>query len=129
MKIGIIQASSQSDKNELICDSVHKYAGDSEIVNFGCFRDDIEKYSYIEISILIGMLLESGSVDFVVTGCSSGQGMMLACNNMPGVLCGYIPTPDDAYLFAQINNGNAVSLIVIVILSDDIILCMYLGRI
>ena len=53
MKIGIIQASSQSDKNELICDSVHKYAGDSEIVNFGCFRDDIEKYSYIEISILI----------------------------------------------------------------------------
>ena len=40
MKIGIIQASSQSDKNELICDSVHKYAGDSEIVNFGCFRDD-----------------------------------------------------------------------------------------
>ena len=110
MKIGIIQASSQSDKNELICDSVHKYAGDSEIVNFGCFRDDIEKYSYIEISILIGMLLESGSVDFVVTGCSSGQGMMLACNNMPGVLCGYIPTPDDAYLFAQINNGNAVSL-------------------
>ena len=53
MKIGIIQASSQSDKNELICDSVHKYAGDSEIVNFGCFRDDIEKYSYIEISICV----------------------------------------------------------------------------
>ena len=36
--------------------------------------------------------------------------MMLACNNMPGVLCGYIPTPMDAYLFAQINDGNAVSL-------------------
>ena len=29
---------------------------------------------------------------------------------MPGVLCGYIPTPQDAYLFAQINDGNAVSL-------------------
>ena len=35
---------------------------------------------------------------------------MLACNNMPGVLCGYIPTPQDAYLFTQINDGNAVSL-------------------
>ncbi|MBO6236948.1 MAG: RpiB/LacA/LacB family sugar-phosphate isomerase, partial [Schwartzia sp.] len=44
------------------------------------------------------------------TGCSSGQGMMLACNSMPGVLCGYAPTPQDAFLFAQINNGNAVSL-------------------
>ena len=49
-------------------------------------------------------------MDFVVTGCSSGQGMMLACNNMPGVLCGYAPTPKDAFLFAQINNGNAISL-------------------
>jgi ribose 5-phosphate isomerase RpiB len=36
--------------------------------------------------------------------------MMLACNSFPGVLCGYVPTPADAYLFAQINNGNAVSL-------------------
>ncbi len=55
-------------------------------------------------------MLSSKAVDFVVTGCSSGQGMMLACNSMPGVLCGYIPTPQDAYLFAQINDGNAVSL-------------------
>ena len=109
MKIGIIQASSQSDKNELIFNTVREYAGDSKIVNFGCFREDNETYSYIEISLLIGLLLASGSVDFVVTGCSSGQGMMLACNNMPGVLCGYIPTPEDAYLFAQINNGNGFS--------------------
>lgn len=46
---------------------------------------------------------------FVVTRGSSGQGMMLACNRLPGVLCGYAPTPKDAYLFAQINNGNAIS--------------------
>lgn len=110
MKIGIIQASSQSDKNAIIYNTVREYAGNSETVNFGCLREENETYSYIEISILIGLLLASGSVDFVVTGCSSGQGMMLACNNMPGVLCGYIPTPEDAYLFAQINNGNAVSL-------------------
>ena len=110
MKIGIIQASSQSGKNRLICDTVRKYAKDAEIINFGCFGDEDETYSYIEISVLIGLLLASYSIDFAVTGCSSGQGMMLACNNMPGVLCGYIPTPQDAYLFAQINNGNAVSL-------------------
>lgn len=54
--------------------------------------------------------MASGAIDFIVTGCSSGQGMMLACNNMPGVICGYTPTPQDAYLFAQINDGNAVSL-------------------
>ena len=110
MKIAVIQASSQAEKNELIYSTVKKYASDSEVINFGCTKDEEIKYSYIEISVLVGLLLSSGAVDFVVTGCSSGQGMMLACNNMPGVLCGYIPTPQDAYLFAQINDGNAVSL-------------------
>ena len=110
MKIAVIQASSQSEKNELIYGTVKKYVPDAEVINFGCTKDCEKKYSYIEISVLVGLLLSGKAVDFVVTGCSSGQGMMLACNNMPGVLCGYIPTPQDAYLFAQINDGNAVSL-------------------
>ena len=111
MRIGVIQASSQATKNQIIYDAVLKYAPKkSEVINFGCTMEENEKYSYIEISILIGILLASRTVDFVVTGCSSGQGMMLACNSMPDVICGYAPTPKDAYLFAQINNGNAISL-------------------
>ena len=110
MRIGIIQASSQAAKNQLLFDTVRKYAAGDEVINFGCTEDEPERYSYVEISVLAGMLLASGAVDYVVTGCSSGQGMMLACNSFPGVLCGYAPTPMDAYLFAQINNGNAVSL-------------------
>ena len=111
MKIGIIQASSQAEKNGLLYDAVTKYAPNgSEIMNFGCTPDEKHTYSYIDISVLVGILLDSEAVDFIVTGCSSGQGMMLACNSMPGVICGYAPTPKDAYLFAQINNGNAISL-------------------
>ena len=107
MKIAVIQASSQKDKNNLLYEAVRET--NNEVINFGCFSNE-EEYSYIEISIEIGLLLASKAVDFVVTGCSSGQGMMLACNAMPGVICGYAPTPKDAYLFAQINNGNAISL-------------------
>ena len=110
MKIAVVQASSQISKNNVLYSYTKKYAKGDDVINFGCFSDDEEKYSYIEISILIGMLIDENIVDFVVTGCSSGQGMMLACNSMPGVLCGYAPTPKDAYLFAQINNGNAISL-------------------
>lgn len=110
MTIGVIQASSQTDKNSILFDAVKEYAAGHEIVNFGCFPDEDITYSYIDISLEIGILLASKAVDFIVTGCSSGQGMMLACNNMPGVICGYAPTPKDAYLFAQINNGNAISL-------------------
>ena len=110
MRIGIIQATSQANKNGMIFQAVHRYTADSEVINFGCTPEDSNRYSYIEISLLAGMLLAAHAVDLIVTGCSSGQGMMLACNSFPGVLCGYIPTPMDAYLFAQINNGNAVSL-------------------
>ncbi|MBE6908929.1 MAG: sugar phosphate isomerase [Ruminococcaceae bacterium] len=110
MRIAVIQASSQAEKNNILYNSARKYASDSEIVNFGCTGAEAERYSYVEISVLIGLLLGSEAVDFVVTGCSSGQGMMLACNSMPNVLCGYAPTPKDAYLFAQINAGNAISL-------------------
>ncbi|MBQ9009758.1 MAG: RpiB/LacA/LacB family sugar-phosphate isomerase [Clostridia bacterium] len=110
MRIGVIQASSQANKNSLLFCAVQKYAAGSEIVNFGCWPEEHDGYSYVEVSLLVGLLLTGGAVDFVVTGCSSGQGMMLACNSFPGVLCGYAPTPMDAWLFAQINNGNAVSL-------------------
>lgn len=110
MNIAVIQASSRSSKNKLLFDTVSKYAIDDNVINFGCSEDECYKYSYVEISLLIGLLINSNAIDFVVTGCSSGQGMMLACNSMPGVIAGYTPTPKDAYLFCQINNGNVISL-------------------
>lgn len=110
MRIAVVQASSQIEKNDMLFRYTQKYAKNSKVINYGCFSVDEEKYSYIEIALLVGMLIDSKQVDFVITGCSSGQGMMLACNCMPGVICGYAPTPKDAYLFAQINNGNAISL-------------------
>lgn len=112
MKIGVIQASSQKEKNSIIFESVTKTAKTlgHEVVNFGVFDDSLQQFSYIEIAICVSLLLSSRAVDFIVTGCSSGQGMMLACNSLPGVLCGYVPTPQDAFLFERINNGNAVSL-------------------
>ena len=109
MRIGVIQAVSQTDKNKILYETVLKNAKHHEVVNFGCFPNEKEMYSYVDISIEIGLLIASGAIDFVVTGCSSGQGMMLACNSIPGVLCGYTPTPQDAFLFGRINNGNAIS--------------------
>ncbi|MCF2641832.1 MAG: RpiB/LacA/LacB family sugar-phosphate isomerase [Lachnospiraceae bacterium] len=109
MKIGVIQASSQKEKNVILYDAVCKAAKTSEVINFGCFIEEREEYSYIDIALEIGLLISSGAIDFMVTGCSSGQGMMLACNSMPGVLCGYLENPQDAYLFGRINDGNVVS--------------------
>lgn len=111
MNVGIIQASSQKDKNSIIEQCVKNTIDLSEnvVVNFGVFEEDTFECSYIQTAFAISMLLESKAVDFVITGCSSGQGMMLACNSLPGVLCGYVETPADAYLFGRINDGNAIS--------------------
>ena len=35
---------------------------------------------------------------------------MMSLNIHPGVVCGYCLDPSDAFLFNQINNGNALSL-------------------
>ena len=62
MRIAVIQASSQVAKNELIYSVVKKYAAGAEVINFGCFGNEDNKYSYIEISVLVGLLLSSKSV-------------------------------------------------------------------
>lgn len=111
MRVAVIQGTTRRNMNLLLFESVKKAVQASdEVLNFGIFEDEDEQYSYVEIAILISFLMESGAVDFVVTGCSSGQGMMLACNSLPDLLCGYIETPQDAFLFGRINGGNVASL-------------------
>ena len=113
MRIGVIQASSQREKNDALyrctCHAAEKNGQQNTVINYGVFIHDSESYSYIETAFCISLLLSGGTVDFVVTGCSSGQGMMLACNSLPGVLCGYVQNPQDAFLFGRINGGNAAS--------------------
>ena len=60
--------------------------------------------------ILAAILLNSGAADYVVTGCGTGEGAMLALNSFPNVICGLVVDPSDGYMFAQINDGNAVSM-------------------
>ena len=114
MKIGVINATSQRNRNEAlyrcVCRAVRNNHRADGVVNLGVFENEDAEFSYVETALVIALLLSGGAVDFVVTGCSSGQGMMLACNSLPGVLCGFVQTPQDAFLFGRINGGNAVSL-------------------
>jgi hypothetical protein len=56
------------------------------------------------------ILLNSGIVDLVVGGCGTGIGYMNSVMQYPGIACGLIHSPLDAWLFAQINDGNCISL-------------------
>lgn len=113
MKIALINENSQAAKNVLICATLKKVAEPlgHEVYNYGMYSaEDASQLTYVQNGILAAVLLNSGAADYVVTGCGTGEGAMLACNVFPGVLCGHIVDPSDAYMFAQINDGNAVAL-------------------
>jgi len=113
MKIALINENSQAAKNELICTALKKAVDPlgHEVVNYGMYSaDDLNSITYVQIGILAAVLLNSGAADYVITGCGTGEGAMLACNSFPRVLCGHIESPLDAYLFSQVNDGNCVAL-------------------
>ena len=79
--------------------------------NYGMYAaDDKTQLTYVQNGILAAILLNSGAADYVITGCGTGEGAMLAMNSFPGVICGHIEDPVDAYTFAHVNDGNAVAL-------------------
>lgn len=112
MRIGLINENSQASKNEIIYNALNKVAlrKNYEVHNYGMEGAEDTQLTYVQIGLLGAILLNGGAVDFIVTGCGTGEGAMLALNSFPNVLCGHISDPTDAYLFAQINDGNAIAL-------------------
>ena len=113
MKIALINENSQAAKNALICETLKKVVEPlgHEVYNYGMYSaEDKEQLTYVQIGILGAILLNSGAADYVITGCGTGEGAMLAMNSFPNVLCGHVEDPVDAYTFAHVNDGNAVAL-------------------
>ena len=112
MRIALINENSQASKNELIFNTLNKVAKKYNHVvdNYGMFNQDDKSLTYVQNGLLAAILINSGAADFVVTGCGTGEGAMLALNSFPNVLCGHIVDPADAFMFGQINGGNAIAL-------------------
>lgn len=113
MKIALINENSQAAKNAVIEKALKNVVEPMghEVVNYGMYTaEDANQLTYVQVGILTAILLNSGAADYVITGCGTGEGAMLAANSFPGVICGHVEDPLDAYTFAQINDGNAISI-------------------
>ncbi len=112
MKIALMNEFSQAGKNPIVLQQLQQVAADQghSVFNVGMDGDNDHYLTYIHLGIMASLLLNSKAVDFVVSGCGTGQGAMMSLNAHPGVFCGYCIEPTDAYLFAQVNNGNALAL-------------------
>lgn len=113
MRIALINENSQASKNDLVYTTLKKVAEPKghTVDNYGMYGVEGEaSLTYVQNGILAAILINSGAADFIVTGCGTGSGAMLALNSFPNIICGHIFDPSDAYMFMQINDGNAISL-------------------
>ena len=109
MKIAVINEISAADKNADILKALENRG--HEVLNLGNTRgSDSPGLLYIHTGLMSALLLHLKAVDFVVGGCGTGLGYLNSVMQYPGVFCGHILTPLDAFLFARINAGNCVSL-------------------
>ena len=111
MKIAFINGTRQSNKNREIFSKLEVIANkyNHEVYNIGMYNDEYD-LSYVEIGVLVSILINSSLFDFIITGCTSGQGISIVCNSFPNVICGHIENSYDAYSFMQVNAGNVVSI-------------------
>jgi ribose 5-phosphate isomerase RpiB len=113
MKIALIIENSQAAKSSIVHDALKAVVDPlgHQVFHYGMYgAEDSASLTYVMNGLLTGLLLNSKAADFVVTGCGTGVGSNLACNAMPGVFCGLVIDPTDAFLFGQINDGNAISM-------------------
>lgn len=113
MKIALILENSQAAKAPIVHKALTSVAEPLgyDVHHYGMYgADDDAQLTYVMNGLLAGILLNSKAADFVVSGCGTGMGAMLALNAMPGVYCGLVIDPTDAFLFGQINDGNAISM-------------------
>ncbi|CDT13497.1 MULTISPECIES: RpiB/LacA/LacB family sugar-phosphate isomerase [Vibrio] len=112
MKIALMMENSQAGKNAMVSAELESVAGGfgHDVFNLGMTDENDHHLTYIHLGIMASILINSKAVDFVVTGCGTGQGALMSLNLHPGVVCGYCLEPSDAFLFNQINNGNAIAL-------------------
>jgi len=109
MKIAVINETSAADKNKDIITALDEFG--HEIFNVGMTKTGGHpELTYIDTGFLGALLLNTKRVDFVIGGCGTGQGFLNSVMQYPGVFCGHILSPLDAWLFTQINGGNCISL-------------------
>lgn len=109
MVIGVLSEISTCQRNSAVCAALENRG--HTIVNMGMKGPEEEVVlSYVHTAFMAAFLLHLDAVDLVVSGCGTGQGFAIAANQQPGIFCGLIRDPLEAWLFRQINAGNCISL-------------------
>ena len=86
MKLALINENSQAEKSSMIYGTLNKVVEPKghEVFNYGMdSSEDEAQLTYVQNGILTSILLNSRAADYIITGCGTGEGAMLACNSFP----------------------------------------------
>ncbi len=109
MNIAVVTEESTKMRNKAVVEALQKTS--HTIINAGLTGEGEEPgLGYLQTGLITALLLNSGAADLVVGGCGTGQGYLNSAMQYPGVFCGLVESPLDAWLFRQINGGNCISL-------------------
>lgn len=106
MKIGLIVETSQMFRMPVIEDELCRAAERYGHTVFNYTNDT----TCAKNGLLGAVLLNSGAVDLVVTGCGTGVGAIIAANCFAGVQCGFVADPCDAQMVRELNMVNSVAM-------------------
>ena len=110
MRVAVVNEGSTKHRNPDVMAAANSMGFD-EVLNLGMKNVEGEPdLSYMETAFISALVLNLKAVDFVIGGCGTGQGYMNAVLQYPGVSCGLLMDPTEAFLFARVNAGNCISL-------------------
>lgn len=109
MRIAVVNEVSACAKNPDIVKALQELG--HEVLNLGMIEPAQQpSLTYLHTGLMSALVLSLGIADFVVGGCGTGQGYLNSVLQYPGITCGLLLEPLDAWLFTRINDGNCVSL-------------------
>lgn len=109
MRIAVINEVSASPRNADVVAALKELG--HTVLNLGmtCPTEKPE-LTYLHTGLMSALAVHLGICDFVIGGCGTGIGYLNSVLQYPGMVCGLVLEPLDAWLFTRINDGNCVSL-------------------
>lgn len=79
-----------------------------EVKDFGCYS--LDSVDYPQYAHAVGKSVVSGESEYGIVVCSTGIGISMAANKVPGVRCALCSEPYSARMTREHNNANVLAL-------------------
>lgn len=79
-----------------------------EVKDFGCYSTD--SVDYPAYAHAVGKSVVSGESEYGIVICSTGVGISIAANKVPGVRCALCSEPYTAHMTREHNNSNVLAM-------------------